>query len=263
MTTKMRIYSSLALTAAALFVFPLSSDEAAARGGLGGGGGIRSFGVVRTSPVVISRSRTTNVSAVRKQTVTQTKLKNFQVGDKLRNKQVVDKVKNAKLKNAKLSPHAAPCISPQVALAGPCRPNGGGGTTGGGTTGGGTTGGGTTGGGTTGSGTTGGGTTGGGTTGGGTTGGGTTGGGTTGGGTTGGGTTGGGTTGGGTTTGGTDHKPPVIVHERRPVYLPAPVTVVAPAAVAVDPPGCVYERSVRKLPGGGLQRVIVKICPDA
>jgi hypothetical protein len=208
MATKMRIYSSLALTAAALFVVPLSSDEAAARGGLGGGGGIRSFGVVRTSPVVISRSRTTNVSAVRKQTVTQTKLKNFQAGDKLKNKQVVDKVKNAKLKNAKLSPHAAPCISPQVALASPCRPNGGGGTTGGGTTG-------------------------------------------------------GGTTGGGTTTGGTDHKPPVIVHERRPVYLPAPVTVVAPAAVAVDPPGCVYERSVRKLPGGGLQRVIVKICPDA
>jgi translation initiation factor RLI1 len=35
------------------------------------------------------------------------------------------------------------------------------------------------------------------------------------------------------------------------------------APVAVDPPGCVYERSVRKLPGGGLQRVIVKICPDA
>jgi hypothetical protein len=39
----------------------------------------------------------------------------------------------------------------------------------------------------------------------------------------------------------------------------------APAAapVAADPPGCVYERSVRKQPGGGLQRVIVKICPDA
>jgi hypothetical protein len=37
----------------------------------------------------------------------------------------------------------------------------------------------------------------------------------------------------------------------------------APAPVAVDPPGCVYERSVRKPPGGGLQRVILKICPDA
>ena len=236
MATKMRIFSGLVLTAATLFVVPLSSEEAAAKGGMGGGGGMRSFGVVRTSPVVISRARTTNVSAVRKQTVTQTKLKNFQAGDKLKNKQVVDKLKNAKLKNAKLAPHAAPCTSPLFAAAGPCRPGGGG--------------------------TTGGGTTGGGTAGGGTTGGGTTGGGTTGGGTTGGGTTGGGTTGGGTT-GGTDGKPPVIVHERRPVYLPAPVTVVAPAAVAVDPPGCVYERSVRKLPGGGLQRVIVKICPDA
>jgi hypothetical protein len=37
----------------------------------------------------------------------------------------------------------------------------------------------------------------------------------------------------------------------------------APAPVAVDPPGCIYERSVRKAPGGGLQRVIFKICPDA
>jgi hypothetical protein len=37
---------------------------------------------------------------------------------------------------------------------------------------------------------------------------------------------------------------------------------VVAAPVAVDPPGCVYERSVRKLPGGGLQRVIVKVCPD-
>jgi hypothetical protein len=36
--------------------------------------------------------------------------------------------------------------------------------------------------------------------------------------------------------------------------------VAAPAAV--EPPGCTYERSVRKLPGGGLQRVIVKVCPD-
>jgi hypothetical protein len=37
----------------------------------------------------------------------------------------------------------------------------------------------------------------------------------------------------------------------------------APAPVAVDPPGCFYERSVRKPAGGGLQRVILKICPDA
>jgi hypothetical protein len=35
--------------------------------------------------------------------------------------------------------------------------------------------------------------------------------------------------------------------------------VAAPEAVDV---GCTYERSVRKLPGGGLQRVIIKVCPD-
>src|SRR5712671_243515 len=74
MTTKMRIFSSLALTAATLFVVPLSSEEASAGGGHGGGG-MRSFSVVRTSPVVISRARTTSVSTVRKQTVSQTKLK--------------------------------------------------------------------------------------------------------------------------------------------------------------------------------------------
>jgi hypothetical protein len=46
-----------------------------------------------------------------------------------------------------------------------------------------------------------------------------------------------------------------------PIY---PVGIGAvPAPVAVDPPGCVYERQVQKLPGGGVQRVIVKICPDA
>src|SRR5262245_16519967 len=60
--------------------------------------------------------------------------------------------------------------------------------------------------------------------------------------------------------------PPVVIN-------PPPVIVQPPASVSVgigavapvvdaDPPGCVYERSVRKLPGGGLQRVIVKICPD-
>src|SRR5262245_61032808 len=54
-------------------------------------------------------------------------------------------------------------------------------------------------------------------------------------------------------------KPPVVV-----VNPPASVNlgVAAAAPVAVDPPGCVYERSVRKLPGGGLQRVLIKICPD-
>jgi len=40
-------------------------------------------------------------------------------------------------------------------------------------------------------------------------------------------------------------------------------TRAAPAPAAVDPPGCVYERSVQKLPSGGLQRVIFKTCPDA
>jgi hypothetical protein len=76
-------------------------------------------------------------------------------------------------------------------------------------------------------------------------------------------------------------KPPVIVVDpvppKNPPAPPAPPPVVdhphshqsvsvglgvAAAPVALDPPGCVYERSVRKLPGGGLQRVIVKICPD-
>jgi hypothetical protein len=37
---------------------------------------------------------------------------------------------------------------------------------------------------------------------------------------------------------------------------------VAPV-VAADPPGCTYERTVRHTPGVGLQRVIIKICPDA
>jgi hypothetical protein len=54
----------------------------------------------------------------------------------------------------------------------------------------------------------------------------------------------------------------IIVHRRHPIYLPA-VIGAAPAAVAVDPPGCTYERRVRKLPGGGRKRVIVKVCPDA
>jgi hypothetical protein len=230
MTTKMRIFSSLALTAATLFVVPLSSEEASAGGGHGGGG-MRSFSVVRTSPVVISRARTTSVSTVRKQTVSQTKLKNFQAGDTLRNKQVVDKLKNKhedKLKNkqedklkAKLTERPPTQCNAKVTAHG-C---GGGG---------------------------------------------------------------GGTPNdppkqeppkqdppkqdppkqdppkdSGKDHGGTIEKEkPIIVERLRPIY-PAVGIGAAPAAVAVDPPGCVYERSVRKLPGGGLQRVIVKICPDA
>jgi len=54
----------------------------------------------------------------------------------------------------------------------------------------------------------------------------------------------------------------IVVHRPHPIYLPA-VIGAAPAAVAVDPPGCTYERRVRKLPGGGRKRVIVKVCPDA
>jgi hypothetical protein len=55
--------------------------------------------------------------------------------------------------------------------------------------------------------------------------------------------------------------PPVVDHPHSHPSVSAGLGVVA-APVAVDPPGCVYERSVRKLPGGGLQRVIVKVCPD-
>jgi hypothetical protein len=253
MATKMRIYSSLVLTAAALFVVPLSSDEAAARGGLGGGGGMRSsFGVVRTSPVVISRSRTTSVSTLRKQTVSQTKLKNFQAGDKLKNKQVVEKLKNAKLKNkqedklnTKLTERPPIQCNAKVSAHG-CGGGGGGGSADPGK----------------------------------------------------GDPSKGDPSKGDPSKGdpskgdpskgdpskgdpskgdpskgdpSKDHggiiekeKPPVIIVERpRPIYVPGVSVGVAPAAVAVDPPGCVYERSVRKLPGGGLQRVIVKICPDA
>ena len=61
--------------------------------------------------------------------------------------------------------------------------------------------------------------------------------------------------------------PPVVVNPPAPpvvITAPAPASVgfgVAAAPEAVDV-GCTYERSVRKLPGGGLQRVIVKVCPD-
>jgi hypothetical protein len=54
--------------------------------------------------------------------------------------------------------------------------------------------------------------------------------------------------------------PPIVVN---PPVVVTPVSVGVAAPVAVDPPGCTYERSVRKLPGGGLQRVLIKVCPDA
>jgi hypothetical protein len=227
---------------------------------------MRSFSTMRTSPVVVSRVRTTSVPAVRKQTlsaVNQPRLKNYQSGHKLKNRQVVDKLKNKqaedKLKNANLSARALPCIG----AAGRCRGPGGGESGGGG------------------KGTNPGGTNPGGTnpvsnpppavvappnivnpppgnpppvT---------------------------------INPPGTFHppvppvvvipppiKPPPIIP---PPINPPPVVVVPPhppASVSVgigavapvveaDPPGCTYERSVRTLPGGGLQRVIIKVCPDA
>jgi len=275
MATKMRIFSSLALTAATLFVVPLSSEEALARGGMGGGGGMRSFGVVRTSPVIVSRVRTTNTTVLHKQTSTSTLSRRkltttANVGTKNTIKSVSRSRKLLGTQTSKLKttqdggePSGGGSGGGKGGTTGGTggtnNPNPGGGANnpnpGGGTTGG--TGGGTTTGGTGGTNNP---NPGGGANnpnpGGGTTTGGTGGGTTTGG--TGGGTTTGGTGTGGTTTGSTGHKPPVIIVEH-PVYTPAPVTV---APVAVDPPGCVYERSVRKLPGGGLQRVIVKVCPE-
>src|SRR5262245_48280172 len=53
--------------------------------------------------------------------------------------------------------------------------------------------------------------------------------------------------------------PPVVV--KPPIVFPA-VSVGVAAPVAVEPAGCVFERSVRKLPDGGLQRVLIKVCPD-
>src|SRR5215510_8071857 len=50
--------------------------------------------------------------------------------------------------------------------------------------------------------------------------------------------------------------------KHRHLHLIYPVGIGAIPA-AVDPPGCVYERRVQKLPGGGLQRVVVKVCPGA
>jgi hypothetical protein len=40
-------------------------------------------------------------------------------------------------------------------------------------------------------------------------------------------------------------------------------TGAAPAPTAADQPSCVYERTVQKRPDGGLQRVVLKVCPDA
>jgi hypothetical protein len=205
---------------------------------------MRSFGVVRTSPVIVSRVRTTTATAIHKQSSTATLSRRkltttANVGTKTTTKllsknRIQTGTKTSKLKTTQDGGE----------------PSGGG--AGGGKGG--------TGGGTGGTGGTNNPNPGGGTNnpnpGGGTTGG-------TGGGTTTGGTGGGTTTGGNTGTPGIPSSPPVIVHERRPVYIPTPVTVAPVAPVAVDPPGCIYERSVRKLPGGGLQRVIVKICPDA
>jgi len=54
--------------------------------------------------------------------------------------------------------------------------------------------------------------------------------------------------------------PPVVDHPHSHPSVSAGLGVAAP--VAVEPAGCTYERSVQKLPGGGLQRVIIKICPD-
>jgi len=52
-----------------------------------------------------------------------------------------------------------------------------------------------------------------------------------------------------------------------PMQPPAPSNAGAgsdQAQAQAEPPNCTYERSVRKLPGGGgLQRVLIKVCPDA
>ena len=180
MTTTKRILSGLALTAATLVIVPVSSDEAAAKGGMSGA---HSVAVVRTTPMVITKYRAATTPCVRKLTYSTAKISKLsQTGDK-KNTQDGDKLKNAKLANK--SPHATTCIHPLATPgSGPCPVPGGDG----------------------------------------------------------------------------KEKPPVIIVDR-----PHPVVGigVAPAPVVVEPAGCIYERSVRKLPGGGLQRVIVKMCPDA
>src|SRR5262245_18339632 len=66
MTTHMRMLSSLALTAATLVA--LSNDALAKMGGFSGMSGMRSYSVVRTTPMVVTRVRTTSTAAVYKQT---------------------------------------------------------------------------------------------------------------------------------------------------------------------------------------------------
>src|SRR5262245_5709334 len=57
--------------------------------------------------------------------------------------------------------------------------------------------------------------------------------------------------------------PPVVVNPPPVIVTPPAVSLgVAAAPVAAEPVGCTYEKSVRKLAGGGLQRVLIKICPD-
>src|SRR4029450_7380373 len=71
MTTKTRILSGLALTAATLVIVPLSSDEASARA-LASSGGARS--VVRSNTVVLSRARTVPTSAHKLSTTSTSKV---------------------------------------------------------------------------------------------------------------------------------------------------------------------------------------------
>jgi hypothetical protein len=54
-------------------------------------------------------------------------------------------------------------------------------------------------------------------------------------------------------------------HPIRPNPLPptSAGTGAAPTATTADQPNCVYERTVQKRPDGGLQRVVLKVCPDA
>jgi hypothetical protein len=259
MTTTKRILSSLALTAATLVIVPLSADEAAAKGGFGA----RSFGAARTTPMVVTKYRAVSSPAVRRLTYTTAKSHTASAS--------THSTSTAKTPQTIGLGGLNPCVSclpgarqdprdhrtPGQAANGdprdhrtiplPLKPpstgsspgqahNQGGNQPGGaGTVG---TGMGGTGMGGTGTGT------------------GIGKGGT--------GSTGTGM-GGGTTTGGTISRepPPVVTVERpHPVYPPAVGIGVAPAPGIVEPPGCVYERSVHKLPGGGLQRVIVKVCPD-
>ena len=205
MTTKTRIFSSLVLTAATLVIVPPSSDDASAKGL----SGARSFGVVRTSPVVISRARTVPTSVYKLSTAR--KLSTTSALSSQRKLSATPAA--AKLKNSQTALKASRLREVEPGKGDPGKGDPGKGDSGKGDPGKGDPGKGDPG------------------------------------------------------KGGTveKEKPPVIIVERpRPIYPAVGIGAVpASAPVAVDPPGCVYERSVRKLPGGGLQRVIVKICPDA